>query len=541
MAGIFAFISYETSLTNDDFDILFRAIEKRGEYGTGLVIIDNETNEIVELLRSDKCYSAIKTDIKKLVHKYYNKRKHTFIGSTTSISETKKLSNSTVHNLQKTIQPIVDKKNNIVLVHNGAISEIDEERFRDEKQTDLDSEVIALSYLDSDKNIKKSLESISGGWSFIMSDLDSSKLIIGSSFIPLAHGYMQGLGYIAHSNIEAIDKVFSNYRDTKYDKLWDNFYLQEMDAFNYYEINTQTTKMNYGHYTHKFIHPVWKDNVTNKSKFIVMASSGVDSTTTLAYLKRTMNVDVMALHFLYGSRSQEAELHAVKKICEMLDVELMVLDIQKTYETVKEASLLLDENIRVNTGENLKTTDAWVPNRNALFINNAVTLAESLILKNLYSDVFITGGYPNIAEEAFYPDNSQRFVDAVINTTKFSTLPGSRNKIRWYNPFQNLNKTEELILMKSIEEYLYGLTVSCDSPKILDGRVYQCRKGAYAACGTGRESQRACAKAGITDTRSYYEVEGDFNLPVDEEIEPELIELESILKKINPIPTEDKN
>ncbi len=507
MCGILSFFASESGINKNQLDILFTDAEIRGQDGVGVSIIDPEKKQSWNF-KTSKSYSKSKNEVLEFCMEHM-KLNFILLGICRNAPETESLTDKS--NIDNTMQPIIF--DDFIYVHNGAISSIDVDKYKKKMKTKIDSEVIGLSYIDNNRQLKETMESIHGGWSLIMYDLKHKRLNTVSSFIPLAHGYVKGFGYIVHSSINSIRKVVEDVKNKPayFTRMWEDFYVDEERPYNIFSLDIDSGLMTDKEYKHNFIHPVWKQKNDLGDRYLVLASSGIDSTSTIAYLKNK-NYPVTAIHFLYNQKSEEAEKVAFLKIVEKLGVDYIVYDLKNIYSTMMESSMLLSNDINVQTGMNVKSTQAWVPNRNGLFMNIALAYAEHLILNNQYSNVYIAGGYPNISEEAIYPDNTGRFVDSLIkNTARYSTLAGAQKRIKWINCMAGLTKTEELLLLKHFGyDYLFEYTVSCDRAKINEfGDVVQCSKNGIPACGSGKLSYWAAKKSNIIDKRKYYEIEDD--------------------------------
>ncbi|MEM3827983.1 MAG: 7-cyano-7-deazaguanine synthase [Conexivisphaerales archaeon] len=528
MCGIVCFFANKSVPDKMFFDILFTEAEIRGQDGFSISILTKPDYTPSKNFKSFRSYSDVRDEALDFVIDNL-KVDDIVLAIARNAPETESI--TTIDSMNKTLQPIF--MNDITYVHNGAISETIVAKYKDQMKTELDSESIGLSYYENQKNIKRTLESITGGWSLVMVDASKKKIIIGSSFLPLAHGYDFTAGFVVHSSSDAIRKAFGYLRgldSVKFTRIWEDFYVDELLPYHIYEVDIDSGLTRDYDYQHNF-----SINIVNRnrSKYLVASSSGIDSTVTLLHLlKQGHNVE--AIHFMYGQKSEEAELMAFKNIVNELHVQHRIIDLGPLFQMVKKHSMLLDESVEITTGKNIKSVDAWVPNRNGIFLNVLAMIAEDLITNNNFDKVYLSAGFPNISEESVYPDNSQRFVDSFLNTVKYSTLVGTR--IHYTNPMQGLTKTEELQLMKYYDaEYLFGLTVSCDNAKVIDNKVYQCSKNNIPACGSGILSWLAAKKVGIKDTRLYYEVSQEVEVSLPNYVNQTKfkdVKIEDILKRI---------
>jgi len=376
-------------------------------------------------------------------------------------------------------------------------------------KTGLDSEVIGIVYSSYGRNMKIALENISGGWSLIGLDKLKRQLVVATSFLPLAQGYIKGYGYVVHSSINGIRRLLARLGyPTHYTRIWENFYCDELPPYTIFAIDIDSGLVVTSEYKFNFLVPQHEPN--DRIVCLVSHSGGIDSTTTLLALKEfakrneIANMSIRSIYIDYGHKSAQAEKLAVKQICERLNVDLQVIE-----HPLKVSSMLTSNDIDITTAtDELKSTIAWVPARNLVFLTYLTQIAEDLLLKGEANKVVILGGFPNISEESVYPDNSECAVKAFNQVLKFFTVKS--NNIVITNIMSGLTKKEELVLMKHWGyEDLFSYTISCDHAIVKDGKVYQCAKNGRPACGSGLLSKWAAMLAGIQDNRNYYEVDWD--------------------------------
>ncbi len=510
MCGIVSFFASESVPRKEFFNILFEGAEERGQDGFGLTIWKKAVGFIT--YKTNKAYHHKREEILNFT------MKHLALGDVLlaiarNAPETEELTGEDVTNLDETLQPIVFEDQEIALVHNGAISERSVEEYSgDLKMTKIDSEVILQAYLNNNRNLGLALESIYGGWSAVLFDAKHNRLYAASSFIPLAHGYARGLGLVYHSNADTIRSALAwwfHRKELQFTRIWEDFYVDEVPNYLIESTELDTGLIDGGPYMHKFIHPIWQqDEVKDKDLYLVSASGGIDSTTTMAILKDA-GKNVIAIHFNYFQKSSEAEELSIKNICKKLDIPLQIITLHN-YKTMK-SSMLQNKDIEITTDKNIKSTAAWVPARNIMFLSVISAMAEEYILNNQYSKVYIAGGFPLISEESVYPDNGQRFVNSFEHMLETGSLAGANGLIKIVNPIGTFTKAEELSILKQLGlEELFGMTVSCDNAIVENGVVKQCWAGDYPngspACGSGRLSLWAAKKAGIKDNRVYYKI-----------------------------------
>ncbi len=411
MCGIFMEYCNESVPRLSEIDVLFKSAETRGSDGVGVAIFDPKDVYSTKIYQNEKSYSECKEQVLDFIQKNL-KQNYIIFGICRNMPETESSTNK--DNLKKTMQPIF--RDDVILIHNGVITDnqVNKLKKHNEFQTEIDSEAIIANYLKHNRNMKNCSEDLEGGWSFLLYDFVKQRLHIGSSFLPLAQSYARGMGYFIHSNLDGLFKLlqlYKGFQEIKYMRTWEDFYADELQPYTLYELDIDSMLVSSYEYKHKFNHPTWKPKKKNtKIKTFVLASGGIDSTTTLAYLKEH-DYNPVALHFRYGQKSQEAETLAVKKICEKLDIEMKIVDISDIYKNISKSSMLMNENIDIQTaGDLLKSTIAWVPARNAMFLTIASAYCDETILNNQVDKCLIAGGFPNISEESCLIDCKENLI-----------------------------------------------------------------------------------------------------------------------------------
>lgn len=417
------------------------------------------------------------------------------------------------HEREKTLQPIFNEEANVVIVHNGSVSETIVNEFSDKMKTNIDSEAIIHAYVKFGRNMKQTMEYLVGGFAFLLLDMDKKKLYAVCSHNPLYNGYVRGHGLFFSSTLEGVFDTVSYLKNHPVNMnlmaVWEDYYANQMPEYNIVEIDLLSGMCNDYSFEPRYVTSTYDPYITKKNDEIitlVSASGGLDSSTTLAALK-TADMNPIAVHFKYGHRGQEAEELAIENITKILDVPLVKFDIEQNMKML-DRGMLTDPTAKITTGTNdgLKTTAAWTVFRNHLFLTYMAGLAESMIMKDNYKNVYITGGFMNLTESGVYPDNSERFVESGLNFFKYS-ITGTRIKPLY--GLCNILKTEQYLLLHHLG-YLDKLSpwlVSCDRPIVKDGKPYNCAKNDVPACGSGLLSYWAVGMAGLTDDRNYYEID----------------------------------
>jgi 7-cyano-7-deazaguanine synthase len=217
---------------------------------------------------------------------------------------------------------------------------------------------------------------------------------------------------------------------------------------------------------------------SSRVKSVVLLSGGLDSSANLAFC-REYDDPVLALTVRYGQRSQDREVAAAKKFCEVYQVAHQVLDLPwlgslggsaLTSNANEVPSLTTDQlDDRIVTEQSAKSV--WVPNRNGILINAAAAFAERLGAER------VVVGF-NSEEAVTFPDNSEEFIKRATRSLEYSTS----NQVRVFCYTTDKNK-------KQIVNELAHL-----SKPFPFEHVWSCYHGGEKVCGEC-ESCRRLARA----------------------------------------------
>lgn len=433
--------------------------------------------------------------------------------------------------LQTTVQPLSLMDLGLHIVHNGAVSNFIVNELKKDYQfrSKIDSEAIMWAYVKHGRNMQKAMEYLSGGFAFLMIDTDKRKLYAVCTHNPLWCGYVRGHGMFFSSTEDGVFETVSLLKGLKVDKntinIWEDYYCHRLPEYTIQEIDTDSGMVNQYSFEPRYTTNTfdWYEKPKKDEPIVlVAASSGLDSTVTLATLKAA-GMYPIAVHFDYGHRGGDAESYSMDHIAKVLGVPLYNFDISRNME-ILDHGMLTDKDAKIITGTEagLKTTAAWTVYRNHMFMTYMAALAESLIIKDNYSLVYLTGGFMQLSESGSYPDNSERFVDAAMRFFKFS-ITGTRLKPLY--GMCNILKTEQYVLLNRLGllEKLSPWMVSCDRPEVTEVYLEEsergdddfdfvfcgvnCSKNGKPACGSGLLSYWAAKIAGVPDLRRYYEVD----------------------------------
>lgn len=185
-------------------------------------------------------------------------------------------------------------------------------------------------------------------------------------------------------------------------------------------------------------------------RVILLLSGGIDSTTLLAKLS-SENYDVIAVSFQYGQK-HDIELNYAKKNAEKYGVKKHhIIELDKI---LFNSSALVNREIDIATYKNNELPEgqvnAYVPFRNLLFISTALSLAETMMIEEVYL--------------AFNSDDNANFWDCRTDfIEKINAIATSNSSIQIKTPFINLSKSEVVQLAHQLCVDLDN-TITCYQP-----------------------------------------------------------------------------
>lgn len=463
-------------------------------------------------------------------------------------------------NVTQTVQPIV--VDDIVLSHNGSVSNniydeitaLAKEKDGYNINTRIDSEAIIAAYLRFGRNMKATMEYLSGGFAFILLDKKKNKIYAVSTHNPLYGGYCRGYGMMISSSEEAVWDILTKLKKYPIQRcgynIWEDYYAHMYQPNTIVEVDLDSGMTNETTFIPRYIHPnydSWADRNSNEDENIatlVSASGGLDSTTTLAMLKLA-GLNPIAIHFKYGHRGQDAEEVAINKVTSYLDIPLVKFDIEDNMKQIDNFSMLTNKDVPITTGTRdfIKTTSAWTCFRNGLFVSYMAAYAEGLILNKKANKVYYTGGFMNLTESGVYPDNSERFIQSFENFCKMASIVSDR--IEPLYGLSNLLKTEQYRLLEYFRLFdeLGPYLISCDDPityineegeLVANNCARLVDQETIPECGSGLLSYWACIRAGLKDNRSYYIKNTEGLIPDDHKVvvSPNTLDIDEIIDKI---------
>lgn len=186
-------------------------------------------------------------------------------------------------------------------------------------------------------------------------------------------------------------------------------------------------------------------------KAILLLSGGIDSTTLLAKLKQD-GYNIIAVSFSYGQKHL-IEIEFAKRNAQKYGVAMhKIIELNPIQFAI---SALVNDDKKISTYENgclpKGTENTYVPFRNLVFLSQALSLAETLGV----NEVFV----------AFNKDDSKNFWDCrakFIQNLNVVARQGSAIQIK--APFIRLSKAEVIVLSQKLG-VLLAQTISCYQPK----------------------------------------------------------------------------
>lgn len=288
MCGIASWFSNQVIPSYQDIRHLARDCEKRGKDGFGFCHISRKYKQ-VSVFRSKKPFTEI--EFSKEWEDFYvtlsKSAGDVYIMIARAAPETECSTSS--DNLKETLQPTVftgsdadtcniesdgilisririKNTSALVSVHNGSVSN----KIRDELQkvygityqTKVDSEAIIQAYQVFGKDIKRTFEYLSGGFSVILFDSRRDKVFLVTDFKPLAFGHVCGYGSYVASTKDSIDRIIQmTTREPLESNVWCSHYTKWLEGGTITEIDLSSGHCNTIEYSPRFITPFWDSNI----------------------------------------------------------------------------------------------------------------------------------------------------------------------------------------------------------------------------------------------------------------------------------------
>jgi 7-cyano-7-deazaguanine synthase len=228
------------------------------------------------------------------------------------------------------------------------------------------------------------------------------------------------------------------------------------------------------------------DNVTEKSKAVILVSGGMDSCVTAAIARTSYRLAF--LHAGYGQRTEKREREAFAAIADFFGVRERLI-VQLDHLKNIGGSALTDERMNVPEGEphapvagnSIPVT--YVPFRNAHFLSVAVSWAEVIGANAIFIGA--------VAEDSSgYPDCRPEYYRVFEQLANVGTRP--ETEIAIVTPVIGMKKSA--IVRKGLE---------LGAPLELTWSCYQYEDAACGVCDSCRLRLQAFAEVGVPDPIPY--------------------------------------
>jgi len=171
-------------------------------------------------------------------------------------------------------------------------------------------------------------------------------------------------------------------------------------------------------------------------KAIVVLSGGQDSVTCLGYaIKKYKHVE--AVSFKYNQR-HENEVDVAGEICKKLGIKQTIINLP-FFKDISDSALLDNSDLNSNHIKKNHLPASFVPNRNAMFLMIAHSLAQKKDIDHIVTGVCET-------DYSGYPDCRQDFISSIEESLNI----GSDSNIKIITPLMYLSKAEVWKLSKDI-------------------------------------------------------------------------------------------
>jgi 7-cyano-7-deazaguanine synthase len=224
-------------------------------------------------------------------------------------------------------------------------------------------------------------------------------------------------------------------------------------------------------------------------KAVVLASGGVDSSTSLA-LAKAAGFELYALTFDYGQRHR-CELEAARRVTAQIGVRRHIVT---TIDLAAFGGSALTGDIEVPKGRDPAAIASgipvtYVPARNTVFLSFALAWCEVLGAADIFVGV-------NAVDYSGYPDCRPMFLQRFEDLAAVATKAGVEGQVRYkiHAPLLHMKKSE-IIRAGHAAGVDFSLTHSCYDPAT-DGR-------ACGSCDSCVLRRRGFMEAGIPDPTRY--------------------------------------
>lgn len=215
---------------------------------------------------------------------------------------------------------------------------------------------------------------------------------------------------------------------------------------------------------------------------LVVFSGGMDSTVLFAHALQLYGVDaVTTLTFHYGSKHNEQEIRAAKKITDYYRVKFELIEMPFIGELFRSDLLKSGGDIPKGHYADPTMKKTVVPFRNGIFLSIAAGYAESLGIRRI-----LIGNHKG--DHSIYPDCRSEFIQSMGRAIHVGTYL----EVELLSPFCELTKTD-ICKTGAALKAPFNLTYSC-----YKGNEVHC-----GVCGTCYERREAFRRALVIDPTLY--------------------------------------
>ncbi len=194
------------------------------------------------------------------------------------------------------------------------------------------------------------------------------------------------------------------------------------------------------------------------TKAVVLASGGIDSTTSLA-LARMEGFEIYALTFDYGQRHR-CELAAAGRVARSLGVKRHIvtrIDLRAFGGSALTADMDVPKN-RPTERVSLEIPITYVPARNTIFLSFALGWCEVLQAQDIFFGA-------NAVDYSGYPDCRPGFLEQFEKLAQLATRAGVEGKARYRIHAPLLHKSKAEIIRTGHDAGVdFSITHSCYDP-----------------------------------------------------------------------------
>ena len=116
--------------------------------------------------------------------------------------------------------------------------------------------------------------------------------------------------------------------------------------------------------------------MSKENEGIILLSGGLDSLVALDYVQKQGISIKLALTFDYGQKAVKKEIETSENICKYYNISHKIISLDWLKEITKTALVCAKTIPTENLNTKQSAEAVWVPNRNALFLNETVTKTE---------------------------------------------------------------------------------------------------------------------------------------------------------------------